>query len=92
MDTRPRDGVSPNRPHCAAGIRIEPPPSVACATDPGGDATADQDLTILGLSAEPSGQVAYRADRRRRLLRNFLFVSVNHLTHRRVLLRCMVNR
>src|SRR5260370_34837558 len=32
MDTRPRDGLRPNRPHCAAGIRIEPPPSVACAT------------------------------------------------------------
>src|SRR6202040_218351 len=32
IDTRPRDGLSPNRPHCAAGIRIEPPPSVACAT------------------------------------------------------------
>src|SRR6185295_18992962 len=29
--TRPRDGFSPNRPHRAAGIRIEPPPSVACA-------------------------------------------------------------
>src|ERR1700732_2155207 len=32
IDTRPRDGLSPNRPHCAAGMRIEPPPSVACAT------------------------------------------------------------
>src|SRR5215467_1591646 len=32
IDTRPRDGLSPNSPHCAAGIRIEPPPSVACAT------------------------------------------------------------
>src|SRR5207244_12863900 len=32
IDTRPRDGLSPKRPHCAAGIRIEPPPSVACAT------------------------------------------------------------
>src|SRR4029077_13733139 len=31
-DTRPRDGLSPNRPYCAAGIRIEPPPSVAWAT------------------------------------------------------------
>src|SRR5258707_15586030 len=30
IDTR--DGLSPNRPHCAAGMRIEPPPSVACAT------------------------------------------------------------
>src|SRR6516162_4930972 len=32
IDTRPRDGLSPNNPHCAAGIRMEPPPSVACAT------------------------------------------------------------
>src|SRR6516225_10727927 len=32
IDTRPRDGFSPKRPHCAAGMRIEPPPSVACAT------------------------------------------------------------
>src|SRR5262249_40843018 len=31
IDTLPRDGLSPNTPHCAAGIRIEPPPSVACA-------------------------------------------------------------
>src|SRR5215813_12395270 len=31
IDTRPRDGLSPNKPHCAAGMRIEPPPSVACA-------------------------------------------------------------
>src|SRR5260221_3202557 len=29
--TRPRDGFRPNRPHSAAGMRIEPPPSVACA-------------------------------------------------------------
>src|SRR6266404_8926951 len=32
IDTRPRDGLSPNRPHCSAGIRSQPPPSVACAT------------------------------------------------------------
>src|SRR5215469_7057353 len=32
IDTRPREGLSPKRPHCAAGFRIEPPPSVACAT------------------------------------------------------------
>src|SRR6516164_3624551 len=32
IDTRPRDGLRPNKPHCAAGMRIEPPPSVACAT------------------------------------------------------------
>jgi len=28
----------------------------------GGDPTADQDLTILGLGAEPSGQVAHRSN------------------------------
>src|SRR6187200_1881854 len=28
---RPRDGLSPIRPQQAAGIRIEPAPSVACA-------------------------------------------------------------
>src|SRR3954466_4498240 len=27
---RPRDGLRPNRPHRLAGMRIEPPPSVAC--------------------------------------------------------------
>ena len=30
--TRPRDGFSPNSPHAAAGQRIDPPPSDACAT------------------------------------------------------------
>jgi len=32
--------LSPNRPHCAAGIRIEPPPSVACATGRPADTAA----------------------------------------------------
>src|SRR5262249_26071942 len=40
IDTRPRDGLSPNRPHCAAGIRIGPPPSVACATGRPADTAA----------------------------------------------------
>ena len=31
-ETRPRDGFSPTRPHMLAGMRIEPPPSLACAT------------------------------------------------------------
>ena len=31
-DTRPRDGLSPTRPHTLAGMRIEPPPSLPCAT------------------------------------------------------------
>src|SRR3954452_17586588 len=29
---RPRLGFSPNTPHAEAGMRIEPPPSLACAT------------------------------------------------------------
>jgi hypothetical protein len=31
-DVRPRDGFSPTRPQQLAGMRIEPPPSLACAT------------------------------------------------------------
>src|SRR5437773_6996316 len=30
--TRPRVGFSPTRPHSLAGMRIEPPPSLACAS------------------------------------------------------------
>src|SRR2546423_14894220 len=30
--TRPRVGLSPTRPHSLAGIRIDPPPSLACAS------------------------------------------------------------
>src|SRR5438067_13851365 len=29
-DTRPRDGFNPTSPHALAGMRIEPPPSLAC--------------------------------------------------------------
>src|SRR3954454_15778602 len=29
--TRPRDGLSPMIPHAPAGLRMEPPPSPACA-------------------------------------------------------------
>ena len=29
--TSPREGLRPNRPHAEAGIRIEPPPSLAAA-------------------------------------------------------------
>src|SRR3954451_18800802 len=32
--TIPRDGFRPTRPVCAAGLRIEPPPSVQSATAP----------------------------------------------------------
>src|SRR5919197_3657073 len=31
MGLRPRDGLRPNKPHFEAGIRMLPPPSVACA-------------------------------------------------------------
>src|SRR6266404_4187154 len=31
-DTRPRDGLIPRRPQHDAGMRIEPPPSLPCAT------------------------------------------------------------
>ena len=39
MEPRPRDGLRPTRPHMAAGMRIEPPPSEALAHGhhPGGD-------------------------------------------------------
>ena len=32
MGTRPRVGLSPTSPQHDAGMRIEPPPSFACAT------------------------------------------------------------
>ena len=40
LGTRPRDGLRPNRPHDAAGMRIEPPPSFPCAIGTMPDATA----------------------------------------------------
>src|SRR5258708_35086687 len=39
-DTRPRDGLRPNSPEHAAGIRIDPPPSLACAAGTTPPATA----------------------------------------------------
>ena len=39
-EMRPRVGFSPNRPHALAGMRMEPPPSPACATGTMPDATA----------------------------------------------------
>jgi hypothetical protein len=39
---RPRDGLSPTMPHHAAGMRIEPAPSFACATGTSPEATAAQ--------------------------------------------------
>ena len=39
-DTRPRDGLRPTRPHSLDGMRIDPPPSPACATGTSPAATA----------------------------------------------------
>src|SRR5262245_29265059 len=39
-ELRPRDGFNPTSPQCAAGMRIEPPPSLACATGTKPAATA----------------------------------------------------
>ena len=38
--TRPRDGLTPTRPHAAAGMRTEPPPSEPGANGSIPDATA----------------------------------------------------
>jgi hypothetical protein len=40
IDTRPREVFSPTSPHALAGMRIEPPPSLACATGTNPAATA----------------------------------------------------
>src|SRR5580704_12358901 len=40
-EMRPRDGFRPNTPQHDAGIRIEPPPSLACAAGTIPAATAD---------------------------------------------------
>ena len=39
-DTRPRLGLSPTRPQAEAGMRIDPPPSLPCASGSIPDATA----------------------------------------------------
>ena len=41
--TRPRVGLSPTSPHSLAGMRMEPPPSLACATATMPAATAAAD-------------------------------------------------
>jgi hypothetical protein len=45
-ETRPRDGLRPTRPQALAGIRIEPPPSLAWAigTMPAATAAAEPPL------------------------------------------------
>src|SRR5690349_21206071 len=39
-DVRPRDGFKPTSPHSLAGMRIDPPPSFACAIGTIPEATA----------------------------------------------------
>src|SRR5436853_908753 len=43
---RPREGFKPTSPHSLAGIRIDPPPSLACAagTSPAATAAAEPPL------------------------------------------------
>src|ERR1700722_12911537 len=41
IDTRPRDGLSPNNPQHEAGMRMDPPPALACAAGTIPAATAD---------------------------------------------------
>src|SRR5204863_2755805 len=50
MVVRPRDGLSPTSPQALAGIRIDPPPSLACAagTIPAATAAADPPLDPPG--------------------------------------------
>ena len=49
-DTRPRDGFRPTSPQHDAGMRIEPPPSLACAigTMPAATAAAEPPLEPPG--------------------------------------------
>ena len=42
-EVRPRDGFKPTSPHSLAGMRIEPPPSLACAAGTNPAATAHDD-------------------------------------------------
>src|SRR5262249_23759961 len=53
VETRPRDGFSPKRPQHDAGIRIDPPPSVACAagTSPAASAAAARPDEPPGVSS-----------------------------------------
>ena len=63
LDVRPRDGFSPTTPHHAAGSRIEPPMSLACATGTSPAATAAA-APPLDPAVERSGvpRVAARAE------------------------------
>ena len=56
-DVRPRDGFRPTSPQALAGMRIEPPPSLACAigTIPEATAAADPPLDPPGDRAVSQG-------------------------------------
>src|SRR5438105_2659443 len=56
-ETRPRDGFSPTSPQALAGMRIEPPPSLACATGvrPAATAAADPPLEPPGVRVRSHG-------------------------------------
>ena len=56
-DTRPRDGRKPNKPQHAAGIRIDPPPSLAPAigTIPAATAAAEPPLDPPGVRSRSQG-------------------------------------
>ena len=53
VETRPRDGLRPKTPQQDAGIRIEPPPSVPCAsgTSPAASAAAPLRSSRPGVSS-----------------------------------------
>ncbi len=57
METRPRLGLSPTRPQQAAGMRIEPPPSLPCAigTIPAATAAAEPPEEPPGVRAWSQG-------------------------------------
>jgi len=69
---RPRLGLKPNTPQAEAGMRIEPPPSLACAsaTSPAATAAAlppdeppgDEDK-LQGLWVAPSSKVSVLANK-----------------------------
>ena len=56
-DTRPRDGLSPTSPQHEAGMRIDPPPSLAWAigTRPAATAAAEPPLDPPGERAVSHG-------------------------------------
>src|SRR5208337_3394691 len=56
-DARPREGFSPNRPQQAAGIRIDPPPSLPAAigTIPAATAAAVPPLEPPGVRSKSQG-------------------------------------